>query len=271
MMRQAMFGFVLAASCMLLPGCFSQEIGAPVGSTRKPIAFSQSCAGSDKVVGIDAAGNILCATDETGAGSVPSGAVVLVISGSCATTLGAGWSEVSSLSGKFVLGTAAASGDIASAGGSDTITPAGTVSQPSFAGAQFTPAGTVSQPSFTGTPFTAVINHTHAVTVTDPGHTHVERMVNSGTAGTVGVQGASTASNANASNSASASATTGITATTANPAGGVSSITPAGTVSQPAFTGTPVTPAGTVSQPSFTGTAFDNRPAFVKVIFCRKD
>ncbi len=30
------------------------------------------------------------------------------------------------------------------------------------------------------------------------------------------------------------------------------------------------TPGGTVSQPTFTGTQFDNRSAFVRVIFCRK-
>lgn len=106
----------------------------------------------------------------------------------------------------------------------------------------------------------AVVNHTHGVTVTDPGHNHTQnahthvqdshnhtqnsfapRIINSGTAGTVGVQGASGASNANASNAATTATnqaatatnqnatatnnatTTGITASTANPAGGVAS------------------------------------------------
>jgi hypothetical protein len=31
------------------------------------------------------------------------------------------------------------------------------------------------------------------------------------------------------------------------------------------------TPSGTNAKPIFTGTQFDNRPAFVKVIFCKKD
>jgi hypothetical protein len=126
--------------------------------------------------------------------------------------------------------------------------------------ADITPAGTVSAPTFTGVAITAVINHTHGVSVTDPGHNHTQnshnhtqnsfapRILNSGTAGTVGVQGASAASNANASNAATTatnqaatatnnSNTTGISATTANPAGGVNSITPTGTVSAPSFTG----------------------------------
>ena len=55
--------------------------------------------------------------------------------------------------------------------------------------------------------------HTHGVT--DGGHTHVERIINSGTAGTVGVQGASAASNADASNSPSKSNTTGLTVNSA--------------------------------------------------------
>jgi hypothetical protein len=137
-----------------------------------------------------------------------------------------------------------------------------------------TPAGSVSQPTFTGAAMTGVMNHTHTVSITDPGHNHTQnshnhtqdshnhtqnsfapRILNSGTAGTVGVQGASAASNANASNAATTatnqattatnqaatatnqSNTTGISASTANPAGGVSSITPSGTVSQPTFTG----------------------------------
>ncbi len=237
MMRHAIVAFVLAAACVLPVACFPQEIGTPGGATRKPIAFSQSCSGSDKMVGIDANGTIVCAADQGGGGSVPSGAVVLIVSGSCSSTLGAGWSEVSSLNGKFVLGTVAANGDIAAGGGSDSITP----------------AGSVSQPAFTGTPFTEVISHTHAVNITDPGHAHGQQVRNTSTAGTAGAQGANTANNAAAGTTVSA--TTGISATTSAPAGGVSSITP----------------AGTVSQPTFTGTQFDNRPAFVKVIFCRKD
>lgn len=46
---------------------------------------------------------------------------------------------------------------------------------------------------------------------------------------------------------------------------GPTSFTPAGTVSAPAFSGTPAT----ISAETFTGTQADQRPAFVKVIFCQ--
>jgi hypothetical protein len=128
-----------------------------------------------------------------------------------------------------------------------------------------TPAGSVSQPTFTGVAMTGVMNHTHAVSITDPGHNHTQNSHNhtqdahthggrhhtSTTSGSAGHQGTSSANNANTSNSATQAATatnqaatatnqsntTGISASTANPAGGVSSITPSGTVSQPTFTG----------------------------------
>ena len=70
--------------------------------------------------------------------------------------------------------------------------------------------------------------------------------------------------NATATNQAATavnqSATTGITASSSNPAGGVASITPAGTVAAPTFTGSALgthshtlTPSGTCSAPTFTG------------------
>ena len=99
--------------------------------------------------------------------------------------------------------------------------------------------GSVSQPTFTGTPFTSVINHTHTVNVTDPGHTHVITSQTATTGGATSYEhGVLDTSSAEAeATEVTASATTGITATTANPSGGVASITPAGTVSQPTFTG----------------------------------
>jgi hypothetical protein len=70
----------------------------------------------------------------------------------------------------------------------------------------------------------AVVNHTHDVTVTDPGHAHVENSNNTTTGGLRGWGAADTSTNTStATGYSTASATTGITATTANPAGGVAS------------------------------------------------
>ena len=150
---------------------------------------------------------------------IPAGSILLIDSGACPV----GYSEVPGLDGRMILGTLAAHANVGTTGGSDAITPAGTISA-----------------------IDQVVNHTHTVTVTDPGHTHNQGYRNSGTAGTAGIQGASTANNATIAN-AVPSGVTGITASSANPAGGVASITP-----------------------TFTGQAGDNRSAFTRVIFCRK-
>ena len=155
-----------------------------------------------------------------GAGEgIPSGSILLIDSGACP----AGYSEVPGLDGRMILGTLAAHANVGTTGGSDAITPAGTISA-----------------------IDQVVNHTHTVTVTDPGHTHNQGYRNSGTAGTAGIQGASTANNATIAN-AVPSGVTGITASSATPAGGVASMTP-----------------------TFTGTAGDNRSAFLRMIACRK-
>lgn len=110
-------------------------------------------------------------------------------------------------------------------------------------------AGTVSQPTVTMNAITSVINHTHTVTITDPGHTHTLPVgaTDDTSAPFDRADAGSNTSGANAT-TATGSATTGITATTANPAGGVASITPTGTVSQPTFTGS----ATSVVQPYVT-------------------
>lgn len=168
--------------------------------------------------------------DGVGGGGAPAGAVVLIVSGSCSSTLGAGWTEESSLSGKFLLGTVDASADIGGTGGSDTVT--------------------------------SVLNHTHAVTdpghnhtqdahnhgVTDPGHTH--GMDEGTTDGSGTFMDRSNA--AAATNTVTNSATTGVTVNNAT------------ATNQSATTGISTqNPAGGVA-------SIDNRPAFVKVIFCRK-
>lgn len=251
-------------------------------------------------------------------GAATGNEIVLTLDSSCPS----GTAEVSALSTKMLRGTLAATGNVGTSAGSDSITPTGTNSAPTFTGdalsththgagsfsaaAQtFTgssgtvPAETISYPAnvptFSGTPFSSVINHTHTINVTDPGHTHVQN-VNSATTGPLNGYGVDTSTNtSSASGYSTASATTGITATSSNPAGGVASITPAGTVAWPAnpptngtvsFTpagtngsssvsGTSAatsagTPTGTNSAPTFTGDAFDNRPAYTNVIFCQR-
>ena len=102
---------------------------------------------------------------------------------------------------------------------------------------------------------TTVLNHTHTVSVTDPTHNHTQNahthVVTSQTATTGGAtsyeHGVLDTSSAEAeatevtggTTATNNAAATGITASTANPAGGVASI--------------------------------DNRPAFVRVIFCKAD
>lgn len=161
------------------------------------------CSGTDKLSGFSANGFPICAPDQSGSGGAPTGAVVLIVSGTCAATLGAGWAEESSLSGKFVLGTVAANADIAGTGGSDSVTQ--------------------------------VLNHTHPVS--DPGHAHTTQRYPTTTGTSSGFTNDTSMSGTPTANTLpTASAATGVT--TQNPAGGVTSI--------------------------------DNRPAFVKVIFCRK-
>jgi hypothetical protein len=70
--------------------------------------------------------------------------------------------------------------------------------------------------------YNEVLNHTHVVNVTDPGHVHVQS-VNTATAGALsGYAPDTTTDTTSASGYSTASATTGITATTSNPAGAVS-------------------------------------------------
>jgi hypothetical protein len=228
---------------------------------------------SGAVVSLEALG-------EPGGASLPSGAIILVASGSCP----AGFTEEASLSGKFLLGTTAAAGNVGGTGGSDNVTPAGTISAHSGTAVADHGAHTHA--------YSDVLNHTHTVSVTDPGHTHVQNAhnhtqdahthtlpvgatddtaapfdrsdagTNASGANATTASGSTAATN-QAATAVNQSATTGITASTANPAGGVAS----GTTGTPSATLThSVTQA---ADHSFTGAALDNRPAFVRVIFCR--
>jgi len=235
------------------------------------------------------AGNNRWECTTPGGGGLPTGGIMLIDSGSCP----GGYAEVPGLDANFIRGTVAANADVGTTGGADSGTPAGTNSTAAFtpagtnstaaftpAGtnstAAFTPAGTIAWPAgvptFAGTLSTVVINHVHV------------QNVNSATAGGLNGYGVDTSTNTSTASGYS----------TANPTGGSANYTPAGTNAWPAgvptfagtggtvpaqtFTGTGGTvPAqtftgtgGTVPAQTFTGSSFDRKPAFTRLIFCKK-
>lgn len=103
-----------------------------------------------------------------------------------------------------------------------------------------TPGGTNSAPVFTGTAFTDIINHVHTIATGTGATGNFSQVI-----GTVDTSSGGTG--------ATPTQTTLGTRTVAT-INGVASITP----------------AGTINTPSFTGNSFDNRSAFIRVIFCRK-
>lgn len=204
------------------------------------------------------------------------GAIFAITSGSCPS----GSSEATDLAGVVLQGTTTGAGDINTGGGSDTLTPAGTNSAPTFTGSAL---GThthaegsfsAAAQTFTGTAFSGVINHTHTINITDGGHAHVQAVNTASTGPNAGYGFDASTNTTSTSGYSTASATTGITAASVNPAGGVANITPAGTNGSSAVSGTSGatsggTPAGTNSAPTFTGDSADNRQAFLRVIYCR--
>jgi len=180
------------------------------------------------------------------ASGIPSGTVVLRTAGTC----GAGYTELN-LDGLLPLATRAGNADVGTTGGSSSYTPQGTISGISVAD-HGSHAHTYSE----------VVNHTHAVNVSDPGHAHVQGVNSATTGGLSGVTpDTSTNTRVNSGYSTSIS-TTGITASTSNPAAGVST----GTTSGPG-----ATLSHGVTQGTFAGQAATIQPPFVKMLFCRKD
>lgn len=213
----------------------------------------------------------------SGGGSIPSGAILIMDSAPCP----AGFTEVSALAGKTLIGTLAASLDVGTTGGSDTLTPAGSVSAPSLTLNSLTPAGSVSAPSLTMNSYTpagtlsgvTVSAHTGAnVTSVFTGtalgtHAHelpfqiptttTTRQIAAATFGT-GTARAATAVSANGTaNTTSAAVALSQAVSAGTPAGTiVNTVTQpsAHTVGQGTFTGTAATLTGTITAPSFTGT-----------------
>lgn len=204
-------------------------------------------------------------------GGLPSGLIVMTL-----TSCPAGFSEVASLSGKFVLGTVAANGNVGTTGGSDNITPAGTNSAPAFTGNAWSapavswPAGV---PTHSGTAASfsgnALGTHAHELPWQIPTTTTI-RQIAAGTFGTGTSRAATAVSAAGTANTTSAAVALSQAVSAGTPAGTVT-ITNQGTVAWPA--GVPTlgayTPTGSVAAPTFTGTQTDNRPAFTRVIFCQ--
>ena len=170
------------------------------------------------------------------ASSIPSGLITLITSGTCPT----GFSEAPDLDGVTVIGTLAAHGNVGSTGGSDNITPSGTVSQPSFTG---TP-GTVPAQTFIGSSATssAVTGGTPAGTVAWPAGVPTF----AGNAGTVPAEviswPAGVPTFSGTPGTVPAQTFTGSSATSSAVTGG----TPAGTVAWPAGVPTFAGNAGTV-------------------------
>lgn len=94
-----------------------------------------------------------------------SGMIMFIDTGSCP----AGWTELSGLNGRYLLGTLAANGDVGTTGGSLNLagssattsavsggTPAGTVSTPTVTMDSYTPTGTNGTGAVTGTTINSV-------------------------------------------------------------------------------------------------------------------
>ncbi len=214
-----------------------------------------------------------------------AGGIVFIDSGTCPTDT----MEVSGFDGKTLFGTLVAHGDVGGTGGADSITATtASVTQPTIAWPMGVPtsttptiawpAGVPTQAAHSHT-YTDVVNHTHTINITDPGHTHVQS-VNSATSGGLNGYGVDTSTNSTSTSGYStASSTTGVTAASVNPGGGVASGTTATAtpvISWPA--GVPTNTSPTLSWPAGVPTAtlsavtmnsFDNRSAYIKWIACK--
>lgn len=212
-----------------------------------------------------------------GGDPVPTGAILLVASGSCPT----GYAEETALNGKLPLGTLTANGDLGTTGGADTLTPAGTISAPTLTMNSYTPAGTNSggavsahaganvTSTFTGS---ALGTHAHELPFQIP-TTTTTRQLAAATFGTGTSRAATGVSAAGVANTTSAAVALSQAVSAGTPAGTIANtITQpsAHTFTQPVFSGTPSTITGSVSAPSFTGSSADNRSAFVKTLYCKK-
>lgn len=229
-MRIAFLGALTLAAFQLAP----HHAGDLVDGTIATVRLGSGTANSSTFL----RGDQTWAAPPAGGGGLDAGLIVLSLT-ACPT----GYTEETSLNGKFVLGTLNGNGDVTGTGGADSITPAGTNS----GGAVSAHAGTAvaDHASHTHT-YTDVVAHTH----TQASQTATTGAVSSWEHGVIDTS--STAAETLPTGS------TGVaTGTTAGPGAALTH-----SVTQPS--------AHTFTQPTFAGTQFDNRPAFVRVIFCKK-
>ena len=210
---------------------------------------------------------------------VPSGAIILLISGSCPSN----FTEVAALDGQMLFGTLNAHGDVGGTGGSNSITPAGTVAAPTFTGASDTTssvgAGTPAGSNTLGAFSEGAISWpagvpTNASGAFAEGAISAVSVTSVNTAPTTGAGPNVTKVGGSASTFTPTIAAGVFTQPTISWPAGVPTIA-AGSFTQPTFTGSAlaghthtVTPTGTNSAPPFSGASFDPHPAYTKVIFC---
>ncbi len=281
----ALLFFLLALPC-------AAQTNGGVGATLP----STCVQGSIFVTTTNAALSVCTETDTwttlpTSSGSIPSGLITLIASGTCPT----GWAESSALNGKMLRGTVAANGNVGTTGGADTITPTVaslTAAAQTFTGSSATssavgagtPAGTINTPTFTGAAWTppalswpAGVPTNAAITAGTPAGT-VSALTTGADSSTTGGVAKAIAQTPTFTGSALGTHTHTISWPAGVPT--IATYTPTGTISALTFTGSAlgththtVTATGTNGTSAVTGTlnSFDNRPAYINVIFCSKN
>jgi hypothetical protein len=193
----------------------------------------------------------------SGGDPVPTGAILLMASGTCPAT----YVEETSLDGRMPIGTLTAHADLGTTGGADTLTPAGTINAQTFTGtlASLTHSGANVTSTFTGS---AMGTHAHELPF-QLATTTTTRQLAAATFGTGTSRAATAVSAAGTANTTSAAVALSQAVSAGTPAGTV-----ANTITQASAHS--YTPQGSVSAASFTGSSAENRSAFAKVLFCRK-